>query len=293
MAVKLDYRLDLAPESIWLTATPTGQAKASIPYLQEAGDFYALPAYYTRREGLASYLIKYTVSGEGRLEYAGRSYHVLPGQAFWIDCNRLQDYRPAPRASHWHVLWAHFHGPSCQRYYRLFETQNAGSNVVTLPPKFETSALLRQILKLFAGGESSFSNDVYTASLLTSLMTQCILGASAPLDLEGMPGYVLKAREFLMSHYREDISLDRLAQTFSVNKFYLQKQFKRFTGYSPNEFLLSVRISRAKELLRTGGDTVSQIAGQVGMDNVSHFIATFRKMEGVTPSVYRDSWYRR
>ena len=56
---------------------------------------------------------------------------------------------------------------------------------------------------------------------------------------------------------------------------------------------LTIEINRAKELLRTGGDTVSQIAGQVGMDNVSHFIVTFKKREGVTPSVYRSNWYRR
>ncbi len=293
MPVKLDYQLDLSADSVWLTVTPTGLTKANIPYIQEAGDFYAFPAYYTRREGLNSFLIKYTLSGEGILEYDGRCYAVLPGQALWIDCMRPQYYRPNPSAGHWHILWIHFHGPSCRQYYKLFEQQNNHSSVVTMPPTFEAAPLLRQILKLYERGDSSFSNDVFASSLITSLMTQCILGASAPHELEGMPEYIMKARAYLLDHYREQHTLDSLAERFSINKYYFQKQFKRYTGYTPNDFLLTSRINRAKELLRTGGDTVSQIAGQVGMDNVSHFIVTFKKREGVTPSVYRSNWYRR
>ncbi|NLM85081.1 MAG: AraC family transcriptional regulator [Clostridiales bacterium] len=293
MAVKLDYALDLSPESVWLTVTATSQAKADMPYLQEAGDFYALPRYFTRREGLASYLIKYVVSGEGQLSYAGKRYVLQPGQAFFIDCMHLQDYRVSPGADHWHLLWVHFFGPSCPRYYKAFEKQNNYSPVVTLPPSFDTSSLLRQILKLWSGGESSFSNDVLTASMLTTLMTQCILGASAPLDLAAMPDYVTAARAFLMGHFHERVTLDRLSEAVSVNKFYLQKQFKRFTGYSPTEFVQAVRINRAKEMLRTGLDPVSQVASAVGMDNVSHFIAVFKQSEGMTPSVYRNNWVSR
>lgn len=290
--VHLDYRLDLSKDSVWLTMTPTALAKATIPYIQEAGDFYAYPDYYTRRDGLSSYLIKYTLSGQGFLEYDGRNYNVLPGQAFWIDCTKPQFYRPDPAAGHWHLLWVHFYGPSTRQYYRLFETQNNHSCVVTLPPKFETGTLLRQILRLYEGGDSSFSNDIFTSSLITSLMTQCILGASAPLEWEGMPEYVIKARSHLLDTFQERHTLEGLAEMFSVNKFYFQKQFKRFTGYTPNDFLLTTRINRAKELLRTRDDTVTQIASQVGMDNVSHFIVTFKKREGVTPSVYRSNWYR-
>lgn len=293
MAVKLDYRLNLKEGSVWLTVTPTNQAKASIPYIQEAGDFFAWPGYYTRRQGLNSYLIKYTLSGEGLLEYEGKAYSILPGQAFFIDCVRPQYYRPAPGADHWHILWVHFYGNSCRQYYRLFQQQNGNSPLVTLPAKHEPGGLLRQILKLFESGESSFSNDVFSSSLVTSLMTQCILGAGAPLELESLPDYVKSARSYLMDRYRERVTLDRLAEEVAVNKYYLQKQFKRYTGFSPNEFLLTTRISRAKEMLRTGDLPVGQIAGLVGMGNTSHFIATFRKLEGITPSVYRSNWYRR
>jgi AraC-like DNA-binding protein len=290
-AVKLSYQLDLEPESVWLTVTPTQAVKASIPYVQEVGDFYARAGYYTRREGLNSYLLKYTVAGEGELDYNGNTYPVLPGQMFWIDCRKPQFYRPSPRVGHWHMLWAHFYGNSCREYYELFETQTGGSCSVTLSPKAEGGSTLRQLVNLFQTRESSFSTDVYAASLINSLMTQCILGTGTPLDFSTIPEYVRDARAYLMDNYASRITLDDLARRYSVNKFYFQKQFKRFIGYTPNAFVTAARLNRAKELLRTTDRTIAQIASDVGLDNVSHFINTFKEHEGLTPYSFRQNWY--
>jgi hypothetical protein len=93
-SVKLSYHLDLDPESVWLTVTPSQTAKNSVLYVQELGDFIAHGGYYTRREGLASYLIKYTLSGEGLLDYRGQTYTILPDQLFWIDCQNAQSLFP-------------------------------------------------------------------------------------------------------------------------------------------------------------------------------------------------------
>ena len=64
-SAKLHYQLDLLPQSRWLTVTANPLVRASLLHVQEVGDFFAKSGYYTRREGLNSYLIKYTVSGEG------------------------------------------------------------------------------------------------------------------------------------------------------------------------------------------------------------------------------------
>lgn len=128
--VRLSYRLDIAKESVWLTATISQVAKSYIAYVQELGDFIAGPDYYTRRENLPSYLMKYTVSGEGCLEYDGHSYVVQPGSLFWIDCKKPQYYHTSPRKGEWRVLWVHFYGSNCESYYNMFVSQNTGSNLV-------------------------------------------------------------------------------------------------------------------------------------------------------------------
>ena len=58
----------------------------------------------------------------------------------------------------------------------------------------------------------------------------------------------------------------------------------------PGEYLIRLRLTRAKELLRATDLPVSEIAYRVGMENTSYFISVFRAREGATPQQYRRRW---
>lgn len=107
------------------------------------------------------------------------------------------------------------------------------------------------------------------------------------------PEHVRRAREYLLAHTTEPVTLYTLAGAVSVNKFYLQKLFRKYTGQSLSVFLAQLRISVAKELLRTTEKPVSAIAAETGLENVSYFIRLFRKQEGITPARYRKLWRQR
>ncbi len=290
--VQLNYELDITASSTWLTVTSGQQAKQSLPYVQEVGDFLAREKYYTRREGLPSYLIKYVVSGGGLLEYNGATETVSPGQAFWIECRKPQFYQTSPIKKEWHMLWVHFYGHGCARYYDLFLSQNDGCNVITLPPNTAAPAILRELMEIYKQGQSSLAGDIRAARLLTDLMSDCALSACALPEHEMAPACIQEARTYLLDNYHMRITLDDLAKRFSMNKFYFQKLFKRYTGFTPNEFLIFTRLNRAKELLRTTNDTINQIAFEVGIENSSHFINQFKQREGITPHAFRQSWYK-
>ena len=290
--VQLNYELDITSNSTWLTVTSGQQAKQSLPYVQEVGDFLAREKYYTRREGLPSYLIKYVVSGEGLLEYNGATETVSPGQAFWIECRKPQFYQTSPIKKEWHMLWVHFYGHGCARYYDLFLSQNDGCNVITLPPNTAVPAILRELMEIYRYGQSSLAGDIRAARLLTDLMSDCALSACTLPEHEMVPDCIQEARTYLLDNYHMRITLDDLAKRFSMNKFYFQKLFKRYTGFTPNEFLIFTRLNRAKELLRTTNDTINQIAFEVGIENSSHFINQFKQREGITPHAFRQSWYK-
>ena len=105
-----------------------------------------------------------------------------------------------------------------------------------------------------------------------------------------MPEVVQQIRRFLLEHYAENIRLDTLSQQFSVSKYHLQRVFKKYIGQSPLEFLTGVRMTRAKELLRTTDMPVGDIAYAVGMENASYFVSKFRTLEDITPHKYRRYW---
>ena len=74
--------------------------------------------------------------------------------------------------------------------------------------------------------------------------------------------------------------LDELAEKFFINKFYLSKIFKETYGTTVNNYLISKRITRAKQLLRFTDMTVDEVGAAVGMGDANYFSRMFRKVEG-------------
>ena len=288
--VKLSFNLDLTDQSHWITVTASQAVRSSIAYVQELGDFYCGPDYYTTRENLPSYLIKLCVSGEGTLDYEGQSYVIRPGHLFWIDCNKPQYYRTSPGADSWHLLWVHFYGAPCEAYYKLFLAQNEGRAVVHPSSDMAIRSTLDTLLKLYLEGGNTLQDDVQASAMLTQLMSHCIHAAGMH-SANRLPTYVIDARSYINLHYAERVTLDDLSHAISINKFYLQKLFKRCIGLSPNEYLIHTRLTHAKQLLRSTSTPINQIVMDVGFNNIGHFITLFKRYEGITPSAYRRRWY--
>jgi len=288
--IKLSYNLDISDRSSWLTVTAAPSVRTSFAFVQELGDFYCGPDYYTVRENLPSYLIKLTVSGEGILEYGGATYAVKPGRLFWVDCRRRQRYYTAPEAGHWRTFWVHLFGPTAQAYYEAFIEHNDNGAVVATDHPAPLLDIFNRLFEIYRDRRNTIQDDIQASCLLTQLMTGCIELSGERTGARQKPGYVGLIQEYIDSNVQEDITLDALAQRFSINKFYLQKIFKQHIGLSPNEYLTRSRLAIAKQLLRTTNDSMSRIAEAVGY-TASYFDKVFRKYEGVTPRAYRLSWY--
>lgn len=286
MAQLLEYHLDMEPQSRWKYYSALPATKANLLYLQEAGDFYAGPAYYTAREGLASYLLKLTVSGCGLLSYGGKQYRVPPGQFYLIDCQQRQTYRTDPDAGHWHVVWLHFHGPAAAFYYEAFLQQTDGSPMASLPPDASAYELVEKLLDLDPEQSSQREVDLEAASLLTQLLTQCVSAARQPLQRQ-VPALIEEIRAYLARNYTQKLTLNDLSARFGLSPCYLQRLFKRCIGQSPTDYLIYLRMSRAKELMHTTGLSISEIAYAVGIENLGYFTRQFRQQEGQTPQQYR------
>ena len=71
-----------------------------------------------------------------------------------------------------------------------------------------------------------------------------------------------------------------------MSRFHFARLFRRSTGRSPMEYLLHVRLERAKALLRRGGMPISDIAVAIGFADQSHFTRHFRRAIGTTPLRY-------
>ncbi|THF74310.1 AraC family transcriptional regulator [Cohnella fermenti] len=273
-------------DSVRIIATPSTFAKQHLYYVQEAGIFQTEPGYFTERENLDSYLIVYTAAGRGKLKYGGKAYDAAPGQLFFIDCRRHQYYAPDSNDS-WHLVWIHFHGSSSPAYYERYAA--AGTPLATLPEDSRIPALLLDIVELHQ--QKTVQTELSVSRAIVDVLTELLQLASDRESTEiGLPSTVAAVMNYYDRHYAERLTLDGVAARFAIDKYHLAKSFKRHTGFSPNDYLINIRITRAKELLRFTDRTVAEIAVSVGIDNVSHFINLFRQRQTSTPLAYRKLW---
>ena len=94
-------------------------------------------------------------------------------------------------------------------------------------------------------------------------------------------------KRYLDTNYREDISLDLLAELAHLNKYYLAHTFQREYGISPITYLNRRRIEESKHMLGNTSYSVAQISELMGFSSPSYFSQCFRKAEGMTPNEYR------
>jgi len=100
-------------------------------------------------------------------------------------------------------------------------------------------------------------------------------------------GTIERARDYMNKRFMEDISLRELATHCYVSPFHFSRIFKRFTSYSPHQYLLNVRLKHAEMLLRNTDMAVSDICFTSGFNSHDHFAAIFRQKFSQSPSQMR------
>lgn len=94
-------------------------------------------------------------------------------------------------------------------------------------------------------------------------------------------------KEYITEHLQEDISVSQIASVIHLSPDYMTKVFKKETGMTIKEYMIKKRMKLAKEQLRNTEKTVSDVAIEVGYDNLSYFVRLFRNYYGVTPKQYQ------
>jgi AraC-like DNA-binding protein len=94
--------------------------------------------------------------------------------------------------------------------------------------------------------------------------------------------------EQLQSRMEEPITLEDLAKDFGYSTYYLSKKFKAETGQAFKDYLRSIRLERAKFLLRSSELSILEISEKLQFCSASYFSDSFRKAYGISPSAYRE-----
>ena len=135
-----------------------------------------------------------------------------------------------------------------------------------------------------------FSIDHYpTFEYLRAGVRDKLMGIMASLpDGPAMSAPVLEAVRYIRHHFTEDVSLADVARHIGMSQSWLTKRFNQECGASIPQYLMQVRMERAKKMLQETNLLVFEIANAVGFENPRYFVSVFKKAMGLTPTEYRE-----
>lgn len=127
-----------------------------------------------------------------------------------------------------------------------------------------------------------FLLDLYAQELVYNLVH--IKGVHQILNLE-YDNPVYKAIKYMHDNYTLPISIKQIASDLNMSEANFCQYFKKITGVSPKEYLTSLKLSKAKDIIKN--KNITEAAYDLGYENISHFISLFKNKYGITPKQYK------
>lgn len=238
---------------------------------------------------------------EGELNFCIQQtfYHLIPGSLLVIndlEIHKAINEKQTPyKRIYIHIPPAFFHKYSARDMdlSACFTARNIGEgNLIQLKnPElayFSKQFKLIEENKKYTLPGKELLLETYLLQLLV-FINNLFCYSSSPFVSQYTPT-VQDIVNYLEKNLLENISLDSIAQTFSLSKYHLCHIFKEETGTTIFNYLLLLRISKAKSLLGDGKN-VTETCYLSGFTNYSNFITSFKKHTGYTPKKYASLFH--
>jgi AraC-like DNA-binding protein len=256
--------------------TPTSIAKQLYLYIEYIGHAYCDKRYCLSRKSYAHFLLMYVLGGNGVLCTQGRDYVLEPGQAFLIETARSHIYGAL---GDFETLWVHFNGLHFADFYNHMIAANGGH---VFMPK-DQMTFMDKFLHLIRDQEAATPQpEIMVSAKLYELLA--LLVAKVPGSQESP---INTAINYINRNYSEKITIDMLAKQVSISASRFSTLFKQETGYSPYYYIINTRLHAAYQLLSSCSNSIEHIALDVGFNDASSFIYSFRKKYKITPAQFR------
>lgn len=230
------------------------------------------------------YMIHYILSGRGKLVTGDKEYPLEAGCGFLITPKELVFYQ-ADETDPWTYVWVGFSGQSAASY-----VQSIGLTMAHPIFRSENTEELYEAVKdMMEHNTYGVSNDLRRNGQLSIFLSH--IAKSMPVadksETDKANIYVKKAVEFIQGNYCNPIKVTDIADYVCINRSYLYTLFRNSMDLSPQEFLMTYRITKAAELLQLTGLSIESIALSCGYQDPIVFTKAFRQIKELSPSAFR------
>ena len=235
---------------------------------------------------LEGFALLYISSGRGTFETKGNfSTRIEAGHAFILFPGVWHRYAPDPESG-WHEHWIGFDGETARRWlkYKFISPKNPVVKVATEDTMLATFSRVMQAIRanrpalqqILAGATDNLMGLIYSAQ------------QAQPADNAQNANVIEHAITRIQNEYERDLDVKLLARELGVSYSWFRHTFAAHTGLSPHQYLLELRLVRARSLLAETNLSIKEIALQTGFGDEFYFSRLFRQKLNLTPSQWRN-----
>lgn len=180
-------------------------------------------------------------------------------------------------------------------YKSIYKMMQRAKRGLAFP--MEASLTVYHLLKKLSRNNSSFHaaqlffEVLYELSLFTEAR-ELSTSSFAKVDISSESRRVLKVKEYISHHYKEEIRLEELSELVGMTPSAFSRFFKLSTGKNLSEYIVDVRLGNATRKLVDTTDAISEICYTCGFNTLSNFNRLFRKRKGCNPTEFRERYQK-
>lgn len=228
-------------------------------------------------------LWQYTISGKGKLIHDEQEYDLPPGEAMLVHIPHNHQYFLPKDSDHWDFAFIIMRGVEALRICK--EAERINGPLIKYQDENKSLKCAEEIFK-----EASSTNyNSYKLSCLAYQFCMDLFADITPKKTNMRPTSIDRAVKYALTHFEEPVGVDEMAEKAGLSRYHFSREFKKYMGAPPADFIRKLRLDKAVNLLQSDSMPVHVVAKKCGFESSSYFCRAFVKEFGRSPNAFRSS----
>lgn len=241
--------------------------------------------HWSKGRTISEHQILYITKGSGTFESESSSKKkIKAGDVFVLFPGVWHRFKPKKKTG-WDEYWVEFDG-ELLKHGQLNEILNPRQPVMRLGIHSDLSENFIKIIEIIKKQRPGFQ---HLASGHLFQIFAHIFAKKKYSRFKGKPivNQIERSKLIISENINKSFSQTEVASEVGLSYSLFRKKFKEYTGFSPCQYQIQLRINKAKDLLRHGDQTPLEIAASLGFESSDYFYRIFKKKVGITPTEFR------
>lgn len=246
--------------------------------------------YFTWQKGrvLNEYQLVYITKGKGVFENKDKSHKLSEGSMIMLVPGSWHRYKPN-KTTGWIENYVGFNGSIVTENLQQYNLLSQNS-VFDCGKKEYILAIYQNIFEYIKQEKPGYQ-QIVSGLILQLLGSMTAIQKQKNFSGKRIEKMIENIRFFIRQNSTQQINFQDIANNNNLSYSLFRRSFKEYTGISPLQYQLHLRILKSKELLRVSDKSIKEISLEVGFENTYYFSRLFKKKEGITASEFRHFNY--